>query len=541
MYKLEHLPVPPLRAAKWVDIETVDAYLVRSPNVALKLVSQDGNPDVSLTTDGNGYAHKRVKEGKYKITLQDGSPTYYFKDGGTASDERVVDGNGSLTEAVVDTKNYVPSITRVVVSLNATPEQREERQVLAKVYVRSEKGEDVHVRGTATDNDAGQDALVLRTFLTCADNLAIAAGWTDKGKQVDLKGLVTQVLRGWLQDYFPYNLARGYYVLVITPDSGKLTLMNQSGDVEATFDLAPGIKLQGLCGAYAVFEDVGDLLFRDMASETYAINTGTDDTIAIDKILADPDSLDDAVNRHGNQLMLIYYSLTADQLVTIAEHGETGRLEDYATDSGVNDHIHRRNLATVRNIAAAYNSHIRYYEGQVDKIVADLRQEQQQENAPEDIEEEFKKRLRDLGPPMTPFEMPIPAGATTGQIDDILRAYDVDEISPWRKIAEQLDGFAQVKSAGLPFLRIKPKWGSLELTKELSESKKLLRPSVAKGLAHVPVGVEIEGNLELQRVDGEIRVLRKVETKWVLNVGLDEAAEKYLGPIANGPSGRSRK
>lgn len=541
MYKLEHIPVPPLRPAKYLDIETVDAYLVRSPNIALKLLSQDGNPDVSLTTDTNGYARKRVKEGKYKITLQDGSPTYYFKDGGKASDDRVVDGKGSLTEAVVDTHNYLPSITRVVVSLNATPEQREERRALAKVYVRSKDGGAVDVRGTATANKDEEGALVLRTRQNCVDNLIVAAGWTDKGQQVNLKGLVKDVLHGWLQDYFPYNLTRGYYVLLITSATGKVTLMNQSGDIEATFDLVSGIQLDGRFGAYAMFEDAGDLLFRDMTTETEVIDPGTGSEIDIHQILTDPDRFDDVVNRHGNQLMIVYYSPTAGQLATAAEHGGTGRLEDYVADSGVNGDIHNRNLATVRNIAAVYNSHIRYYEDQVDKIVAELRQEQQPGIAPDDMEEEFKKRLRVLGPPMTPFEMPIPAGATLSQIEDILSAYDVDEVSPWRKIAQQLDGFAHVKSAGLPFLRIKPKWGSLELTKELSESQKKLRPKVAWGLGHVPAGVEIEGNIELQRVDGEIRVLRKVETKWVISVGLGETTEHYLGKIANGPPGWKQK
>jgi len=127
--------------------------------------------------------------------------------------------------------------------------------------------------------------------------------------------------------------------------------------------------------------------------------------------------------------------------------------------------------------------------------------------------------------------MPIPPNATDSEKRDIFAAYSsrsLNEFAPWMRIAELLDSFSNVKTQGLPFFRIKPKWGSIEGTKGMATLLENTRPTISKLLGRQRVGVEVEGNLEIQIVHGEIRTLGHVEHKWVVTAGLDEA----LGELA---------
>jgi hypothetical protein len=328
----------------------------------------------------------------------------------------------------------------------------------------------------------------------CADNLALAAGWTPKVDAVDIKGLVTKVLRSYLRDYHPTAIARGYYVLSLEPQTRRLAVMSDKGEQEASFDLASEVGLEGLFGAYATFENIDGGLFVDLASMNIKVGVpsqaGTGD-IDLDELLDDPEPLANVIKKHGNEVQILFYTPTAKQLATLALLGGTGRLEDYGRDKGLNESIHQRNLAVCHNVRAIYDGYVSQYITKV-KGTAD------------------EDELRKLGPPQTPYEMPIPVGSTDHQRLALFDALKSKELDAWAAIATQLDDFAGRMSQGYPYLRFKPKF--IADAKSLNKIKNYLRPGIADISAKMPVEVEVELNIDIQLIDGSFEVLTKGAT-----------------------------
>lgn len=473
-----------------VEIQTVDEFEHRVPNVALVLKGEEGQPDVPLTTDSTGYGRvRRVLIGKYRVLLADGSPTFYLtgrhEPHGASNDPDY----GTFAEAVLDTVNHTRSVTRVVVRRAATEEERRERRERKDAYLRTGKEESVQGRGEETKGPTK------RSHFYCADNLALAAGWTEDFK-VDLRRLVSGVLHGYLEDYHPTAIARGYYVMVIEPATGTLTVMDQGGTVAERLHLASGVQLSGLVGAYAVFEDIDANRFLDMASLTTVISRlGVDGEVlpeiyGLDEIVTEPEKIIEAVNARPGKVGIVCYTPTAPQLAHIALHGGTGRLEDYGHDEAVNASVHERNLAVCHSIRRIYEVYVNDY---IERVRAT----------------KDEAELRRLGPPRPPYEMPPPAGATPERRMELLEAYAEVEIEPWLAIAHQLDRFANRKAQGYPFLRIKPKYKVS--SDKVARLKDKVRPGV-KWLVEKPpvaVDVELELQIDIQIVDGEIEVITK--------------------------------
>jgi hypothetical protein len=192
----------------------------------------------------------------------------------------------------------------------------------------------------------------------------------------------------------------------------------------------------------------------------------------------------------------------------VARTGGAGRLEDYGTDKDVNDSVHQRNLAVCGNIRFIYDAYLDDYIERVKKT-------------------KNEDELRRMGPPRTPFEMPAPAGATDDQIVDLFKALDTHELKAWVAIAHQLDRFANRLSQGYPFLRIKPKF--VVQTNATDKIRNFLRTDLPDVSGAIADEVEVEVNIDLQVVDGELEVIVKGDAAVKVKVKLNEAVKKVTG------------
>lgn len=568
-----------------IEVETVDEFGYRVPEVSLVLESLDGFPDVNLTTDATGYAQlARAIAGRYRVSVDGKQPGYFLRNLESVRSEDDDPDYADYTEAVIDTRYQVVAVTRIVVKRDASPEDRRQRNNYKKIYRRTQRtGENIDSRGTATSG------ATRRSLGFCCDNLAVAAGWTDdKFSKVDVQCLVKDLLPDFLKDRLPTALGRKFYVLLAEPYEDKET-GQPLNDVRLTFIdegyvVGPSFKLlhsfsEGPIGAYSTFEELGGHLFYDIATHSCGIvkqdsggspqapSDGSEPSASGDKqrtqtvdLTADPANglspatgiVDDGpyyleehvnepnmfieeLNKRAGKVQILFWLRSPRIVWQAALHGGTGRLEEYPKRDEKNpadkstqelaSHIHKRNRLTAQNVTRAYPGYVQLYINSLEEIANEVRRSgkpsAEQQN-------DFEDRLRELGPPLAPYEMPIPPNATDSEKRDIFAAHSYpsklhDEFEPWIKIAELLDDFSNVKTQGLPFLRIKPKWGSIESTKGMASLLENTRPTISKLLGRQRVGVEVEGNLEIQIVDGEIRTLGQVEKKWVVTAGLNEA------------------
>jgi hypothetical protein len=489
-----------------VEVQTVDDMGQRVKNVTLKLHPDNGLPDETITSDGNGYGKlDKVRAGKYQVLLDSGEPAWMFdptKTSAPPAEGEEPDDDDKLVEAHIETNNHLRAITRIVVAKTATPEWREQNKLLKESYARTGEETSLEGRGKETTGKTPQSSRY------CADNLALAAGWTDDG-DLNQKKLVSTVLKGFLRDYHPTAIARKYHVLMLGPATKTLVLVNADGTVEKEFKLAPGLDTVGLIGAYAVFENVGGTLFVDMATMSTIVSVPSmPDGIDVEQIVTDPPALHTALAKHAGEVQILYYTPTGAQLGGLAVIGGTGMLENYGTDSAVNDDIHERNIAVCKSIKRGYEA---YAEGYIKKVKATHNEDE----------------LRKLGPPRSPYQMPTPAGATDQQISDIFNAQNVNELDMWHAIAVQLDHFANRLSQGYPFLRIKPKF--VATPKNINKITQWLRPGLPQISEKVPGEVEFELNFDLQVVDGDVETLVKGDAVIKGKLKLDETVKKLTG------------
>ncbi len=567
-----------------VELQSVDEFGYSVKDTSLVLTSLDGNPPVEVTTDENGYAKlRKIPAGRYRVTLKSGEPAYFLGGMDKLTDEAPdAAGFGNFDEAVIHTKNNVTAVTRVVVKRDASPEARRKLRRNMEIYGRNgDRNEQTNARGTET---RGTTHLSNRM---CVDNLLLAAGWVASGASSDttdtltpnLEKLFKDILEPYLRARLPTAIARGYYVMMLKieddPKSGrptgraKLTFVDPNYSLGAQFDLSKAWCSSGI-GFYTTYEvRQGFQMFTDLETHTYgpavlddpqaAHATGQEDSEASAAAGAEADDhtmhvdnpvagnkklylLDDHVddrerfvaekNARAGKVMLLLWLRSDKAVFKSAVMGGMGRLEDSdpdTTEKWIMDGIHERNLLVASHISLAYRAYANGYCARLEKIRDDVSSELQAEKSYK-ILAEFERRVRELGPPPSVYEMPRPVYATDAQYRELLDAYsDTNELAPWRKLVQILDGLASVKSAGYPFLRIKPKWNSTEYTKTAGELQKKVRPGLSRLLDAHPVGVEVEGNLEVQVLDGEIRVLKESTVKWIVTIDIDGEAVEALG------------
>src|SRR3569623_970173 len=279
-----------------VELQTVDELGFRSGNVDLILRSLEGLPDVPLHVGASGYGKlDKVRAGRYRVLLG-GKPVYIFPAGQAVTEE-----DSQLVEAVIDTRNHTRAITRVVVSLDATAPARDARHLLKQIYRRHGATSALDGRGEETTGDTR------RSHHYAVDNLALAAGWTSDYADLNAKILAQTVLHGFLRDYHPTAIARGYHVLLLQPTARTLVLLSAAGAVEKKFALADGVETRGLFGAYALFENIGGNTFVDLTTMSAIIALpGNNDGLEIDQIVDDGPGLVQALNKPAGEVEVVY-------------------------------------------------------------------------------------------------------------------------------------------------------------------------------------------------------------------------------------------
>jgi hypothetical protein len=476
-----------------IELGTVDEFGHRVGNLGLVCKREGSGEETPIHVDGKGHAKlDKLACGKYRILHADGSPAHFYdpRVGDRAHPKNETSG---LVEAVIELSAAASGITRIVVK-TCDAKTREARRVLQEIYWKAKTKGKLQGRGQESQVDEKRSAHY------CLDNLLLAAGWNAEG-ELNVERLVATVLPSFFADYHPVVLGRGYHVLLLEFDARRIALVDSDGQIQQYFALKEGVELIGLYGAYAMFTNLWDHTFYDMLTLQTMLATkptGGEGPVPLDELVDTGASLRGAVELRRGQVQIVYAVPTAMQLLALALFGGSGRLEDYGQDEELNASIHKRNLEVCTTVRRAYDE--AYGPRYVDKVKA--RQNEQE--------------LRELGPPLAPYEMPKPAGVSDEQFRDICSALAADEYGLWNAIALRLDDFAKRVSQGAPYLRIKPKWtlsaGMAEHLKKgpLAPLLGIERPIIdALKKLKVTDEVELETSIDLQLVANQIHVVVK--------------------------------
>ena len=462
-----------------VAVQAVDEFGLRYGNVTLVLKSMNGFPDVEIKTDNKGYGEKKkVLSGDYKIFVKEMGPAFFMKDldrlfiVDPATNKKKF---GKYTEAVFSTENMHRSILRVVVSMYALTETTEYRLLIKQTYLRTDKKVKIEGSGEETEGYSRQSLNV------CVDNLVLAAGWLNE-KEVNIKRLVSDTMKSYLNDYTPIYNKIGYHIFIIEPSLRKISLFNKSGQIEKIFTLTQ--EISGGYGAYGSFPDVDEILYRDFASTTHNLYNPADQYsyMALEDIIhtSELKDFDESMKSHWKEETIIILTPDAGQLAWIALHGGTGRLEDYGGDDSVRKSIHKRNIDVCHRIRDVYNGYIDNYKKKV-------------------LKAKNEDEIRNLNAPLSPYEMPAPAGATQSQLIDIFNASITRELEAWVAIGDQLDEINDNLAKGHPYIRIKFKFKVGNLLNHLKDyvgEKYGFRNAIPKVVTdHMNADAEVEWNL----------------------------------------------
>ena len=427
-------PCEKARKNVWIDLESVDEFGHRIPNFDLILYLPDGSQR-QTRTDSTGYRRELdVPQGELNVTLLDGTTVNYLLD-------------GKETDAVLHTDFAAFTVTMLVVKHEATPEQREQRQQLVDLHSRP-LGESSTVTSrvatadpnTEEPDEQEEQAPTVRSEGVAVDNLTLVAGINRDGT-FDNDAFFSE-LKTWLADYHPSANGRGYFVQVMT-DKTIQTYDSSGTSLGGPFNLSatPAMRI----GAYTVFEETNSLAFVDMSSESLVASvkeqlpTDENGLTPLSEVVAESQRSDFEALREGQlpKVEILYRMPTPGQLEAISTVGGVGVLENYGADSGVNGHIHDRNVAAAGFVSKVYTF----------GILAQYIEQVEKANSEDDI--------RKLGPPASPYTFPIPAGATDRQAADISSANHASSLRAWVAIAQKLDKLANQHAEGSLFLRVK--------------------------------------------------------------------------------------
>jgi hypothetical protein len=439
---VEKVKVISVERVAWIDLQTVDELGHHVGNVELILRLSDGT-ERKIQTDAKGYhREERVPCGEIKVILPDGTTAKYIK------------GNKE-TDAILHTSFAAFAITKILAVHNLTSEERQEYQRKRDLYERR-IGQTKTISGRnrrlsitkreqrgkviATGEHTGQESKVetRRSYCLAVDNLALAAG-LDRQNDVKTTQLL-RLLKTWLEDYHPTTVAqgRGYIVLVYRrrkEPPHQITIYDSNHESLGSVSIKK--TLIGPIGAYSIFEWQEGGLFIDMTQGRYSPHEKgrESEDVYIEDILTEESLKFNKIrNMNPNKLLIFYCLGDMDQRLFAVFNGGTGTLEPYGLDKDINDHIHDRNLRTIKNVVRLYNAAIKGYVGKVRKAKSE-----------DDIRKE--------GPPPSVYQFPIPLGAE-GKIVDLAQANFASSLPAWQAIAGQLDKLAGQHEEGAIFFRI---------------------------------------------------------------------------------------
>jgi len=493
-----------------VTIQTVDYFGHALPNVALHLNPIEAGEAMDLTTNPDGvWASTKVISGRYFVEERDGSATFYYEKLNIRDGKDADDPFGHLVPAEFTTQTLANTIISVVAGPLPSPQEQEERRLLTNTYYRSGRRVETPGRGEET---AGNTR---RSFETCADNLLLAAGWNSDYSEINWQNLVLNMLPGWLETYYPSVISQTFYLVVLDESARKFTVWNFGGGKVLDLEMDPSKNLNGLYGIYSLIQNQSGPYFVDLATRSSIIDIVDEaEDLGLESLLLDPAPYIDYYNSHSVRVEIVCLAPSADLLGSIALQGGTGRLEDYGHSGGVNAKIHARNVAVCRNMRIMYDAYILGYIKRV--------QEAEDEDA-----------LRALGPPLNFHEMPLPAGWTKDQVVDIFNAqFTNDELDAWIAIAQKMDDLNGRKSQGHPFFRFKVKYKKDAKKEKAWKSEgfdKQVTPEMQKLSFTVAAEVEVEAFMDIQVIDGDIRMIHKedMSSKLAAKLRYEKAVEVF--------------
>ena len=492
IYRYDYIDVDPVPELVWIHLQTVDVLGVSIPKCDLHFSPEGKGIDESrgeydIQTNKHGYWSGRVNTaGNIRVTLADGTPVRL----GTDDNEKA-----STETAVIDPRIPKHAITDVIVTTGKKDQDLvEKRDKLVRRYGRlpvgvkrtrrsgggkDEEGEPrgkMHARGGKGVFPAHMPTLFRRTWGNIiADNLAIAAAWTKTG-DVDLRELL-KLLDQWLRNRHGTPASLKYFVTLIYGRKLILCESPPEGSLQS-FDMDPKWEAGGRYGAHSGFADreaENGYVFVDMASaltDLIALPRETkgkaDQSLGDDQKQQEPIEPQETTPSRQQDVMKIWklvvegqrkkytdlvhkgYSqgkvdivyhvpATGYRMWLLALHGGTGLLENYPVkNQEANSQIHSRNKNYVRICVDSYKHYLKQY---ID-IVND------------------KKRIKthtdlwNLGPPLSPFQFPMPLNTTKDQRLDL---YDEQlEASPfqaWQAIGRRLEDLFGMIPEGLIWLK----------------------------------------------------------------------------------------
>jgi len=495
-----------------IMLQTSDMFGHKLGNVSLTLQSQEGWPDVSITTDAGGVGKKdKVPFGNYKVLVDGDKPTYFLSNtlAETYNPDLPDAKFGKYTEAILHTDFYKTAITRIIIIKGNEKDNLTQQNVL---------GRNTRIP-TFEFNTQDKDGKQTVERITIVDNMALAASWDDSAN-FNTDKLVKDVLPSWLKDNYPETTTKGYYVYLINRATPFMYMYDKNGDKIATYTMGGTIKLTGAVGAYAPIEIDKKQPYLDMTSQSFTMQTnlaakdGEVTLVPLADVVqpSDKDKFISDAAKYGDEMGIVYYLCPIGQLMALALMGGTGRLEDYGSNENTRASVHKRNMAVVTSIRNAYNYYIK------EVFIPEL----EKANSEDEI--------RALGPPKNYFQIPIPVGANDQELTDLFDAMKADELAPWKALSDKLDEIWKRHSQGNFFLRFKLKYAK-SAAKVKAYDPLNQREDIKKLGSGVKAEVSVETNLDVEVREHGMQVLTKSKETVTLTFKDDVPA---TGKTSNG-------
>jgi hypothetical protein len=493
-----------------LELQTSDISGHKLGNINILLKSEDGWPDIQLTTDKKGFFKKdKVPSGSYRVLVNGKTPGYFLDNISTRNTNQfqVPSEFGRFMEAVIHTDYRTGAISRIIVLTGSEAEKK----LIAQSNLHTKTYGTPSYTEPATTNDSDETVKSPEYLIYCSDNLAISAGWDDEYKNINVKKLITDVLPSWLKDYFPECDSRGFHVIIIDHNARTLTYYDAGGHVDESFRFKEELIFHAPVGAYAVFETIDNSLFVDMTEQNQPIHfEGFESGINMDQVIKESDRqrLISVSNKYSNKVEIIYYLCSQGQLFTIACLGGTGKLENYGIDKTDQQTVHERNRNTVKHITKCYNQVIQLYGQQIEKT-------------------KNEQEIRKIGRPPKYYQMPKPPGISDDQWKDLLSVMRTNELDAWKAITNMLDDFAGRRSQGCPFFKF-----SLKFAKDTdSLGSEGLREANKNSVIKAVVGAEVEWSFSASARDGGVQVLTETSAKRTAKINLFDNESKAKGNV----------
>lgn len=508
-----------------VELQTVNPAGQAIGNIELILHHQlELTADIELTSDSDGvWSRDNIPSGIYDVLYPDGTPVQ----------EQLEEGESPV---IIDTALIGRYLVRIIIDRAFNEEQSENFESHQRYYRRSANNEE----GTLEGRGAEEEIRPRRTLYYSTDNIALAAGWNSTRQSVDISKLL-DVLNDWLSVYYPVVTRRGYVVIIILPD--EIRLYDDNKNLKGSFILQN--QIIGAFGAYSSFQH-HDGFFLDMTNHHggLLVQDHEEESIEIAQLMSESEAnlFNSLLSSMGNKIEIVYRTPNAGWLYALCLTGGMGQFENYTSTSGINDRIHRRNLAVARTIHDGYLAVLQDYNRKVEAC-----------NSSDEI--------RQLGPPPEPYQFPMPIGATLDQYRDLLDELDTNSFRAWVTISQKLDVLAgripdgtiffRVKfslsesvEAGStsPYSEIKTEW-NFDITEhgvfEKQSNSYTEGVQLGGGSGNRQIGVGGNYEIDLETGEGKYTVNAKIGD-WGIEAS-DDGSQKVTGPFGISSEGNLRR